>query len=208
MCNSPKAGPGRSCGISGTAETHEYHVEKLVKQCLIERGYPEIVDDREEDIYPAQPLAYFVVQMDKSTCQSYNFKENFFGYKGVPTTRTQLLLEEISVVHGVFILAAIQATHTFDVNGCDALLHSAQKRTMRSFPAPLCTEHIVRDWKRACDTVCHHRTIQRCLMRALRRNANEDIDETLVPQSIRDWYENTDDENDTVSEHESDCECI
>ena len=68
--------------------------------------------------------------------------------------------------------------------------------------------HIIRDWKLACDTVCHHRTIQRCLMRALRRNTHEDIDETLVPQSIRDWYENTDDENDTVSEHESDCEWI
>ncbi len=43
-------------------------------------------------------------------------------------------------------------------------------------------------------------------MRALRLNADGDIDENLVPQSIRDWYENTDDEEDTLSEHESDCE--
>ena len=32
------------------------------------------------------------------------------------------------------------------------------------------------------------------------------IDESLVPQSIRDWYEGTDDEQDTDSENESDCE--
>ena len=72
---------------------------------------------------------------------------------------TTLLLEEITEMYGVCILVAVQATHTFDVNGCDALLHSAQKKRMRSSPAPLCTEHIVRDWKRACEEVCYSRTI-------------------------------------------------
>ena len=43
-------------------------------------------------------------------------------------------------------------------------------------------------------------------MRALRRNTEWDIDESLVPQSIRDWYDGTDDEQDTDSENESDCE--
>ena len=156
--------------------------------------------------YPEQPLAYFIVQIDKSTCQSYNLKENFFGHRGVPTSRTQLLLEELSDMHGVFIIVVVQATHTFDVNGCDTLLHSAQKRKLRSYPAPLCTDHIVRDWQRACDEICHARTIQRCFMRALRRNTEGDIDESLVPQSIRDWYDGTDDEQDTDSENESDCE--
>ena len=33
-----------------------------------------------------------------------------------------------------------------------------------------------------------------------------DIDESLVPQSVRDWYDGTDDEQDTDSEQESDCE--
>ena len=42
-----------------------------------------------------------------------------------------------------------QATHIFDVNVCDPLLHSVQKKRMRSFPAPLRTDHIMRDWKRA-----------------------------------------------------------
>eukprot|EP00493_Phyllostaurus_siculus_P022786 UN23120 len=40
---------------------------------------------------------------------------------------TTLPLEEIAEMYGVYILMAVQTTHTFDVNGCDALLHSAQK---------------------------------------------------------------------------------
>ena len=131
-----------------TADTHKYHLERLVKKCLIERGYPEIIDNEGASAYPEQPLAYFIVQIDKSICQSYNLKENFFGYRGVPTSRTHLLLEELSDKHGVFIMVVVQATHTFDVNGCDALLHSAQKRKLRSYRAPLYTDHIVRDWKR------------------------------------------------------------
>ena len=38
----PKAGLDRKCG---TADTHEYHLERLVKKCLIERGYPKIIDE-------------------------------------------------------------------------------------------------------------------------------------------------------------------
>ena len=45
-------------------------------------------------------------------------------------------------------------------------------------------------------------------MRALRRNTEEDIDESLVPQSIRDWYDGNDYEQETDSEHDSDCEWI
>ena len=178
-----------------------------MKKCIEERVFLEIINDNPHvNPYPEQPLAYFIVQMDKSTCQTYNLQENFFGYRGVPTSRTTLLLEDIAVMYGVYILVAVQATHTFDVNGCDALLHSAQKKRMRSFPAPLCTEHIVRDWKRACEEVCHSRTIQRCFMRALRRNADGEIDENLVPQEIREWYEDSEDENQTSSESESDCD--
>ncbi len=107
-------------------------------------------------------------------------------------------------MHGVYILVVVQATHTFDINGCDALLHSAQKKRMRTYPAPLYTQHIVRDWNRACAEVCHARTIQRCFMRALRRDADGEIDESLVPQSIRDWYKDSADEQSTDSECESD----
>ena len=71
----------------------------------------------------------------------------------MPTSRTELLLEKIADAYEVLIMVVVQATHTFDVNGCDALLHSAQKRKLRSYPAPLCTDDIVRDWNRACDEV-------------------------------------------------------
>ena len=113
-----KARPGRRCGTSGTPDTHEYHLECLVKKCLIERGYPEIID--EVGAYP-------------ETCQSYNLKENFFGYRGVPTYRTQLLLEELSDKHGVFIMVVAQATYTFDVNGCDAF----SKTEIANLPCPI-----------------------------------------------------------------------
>ena len=87
----------------------------------------------------------------------------------------------------LMLMVVVQTTHTFDVNGCDALLHSAQKRKLRNYRAPLCTDHIVRDWILACDEVCHG-TIQWCFMRTLRRNTEGNIDESLVPQSIQDWW--------------------
>ena len=51
--NTPKVGPGRMCGMSGTADTHEYHLEQIVKKCLGERDCPPISDK----IDPDQPLA-------------------------------------------------------------------------------------------------------------------------------------------------------
>jgi len=43
-------------------------------------------------------------------------------------------------------------------------------------------------------------------MRALRRDADGEIDKSLVPKVIRDWYVDSEDEQDTVSECDSDCE--
>ena len=43
-------------------------------------------------------------------------------------------------------------------------------------------------------------------MQALHWNTEGDIDESLVPQSIRDLYNGIDDEQDTESENEYDCE--
>ena len=40
-------------------------------------------------------------------------------------------------------------------------------------------------------------------MRALKRNADDDVDKSLIPKSIRDWYDDSDDEE-TSSESESD----
>ena len=71
---------------------------------------------------------------------------------------------------------------------CDVLLHSAQKRTLRTFPALLRASHIFRDWQCACDKVCHDRLIQRCFFRALCRDARGDIDESLIPDDTLAWY--------------------
>ena len=90
---------------------------------------------------------YVVVRCDKSTCQTYNLHGNFLGYNGVPTKRTQVLLEKIMLLLGICILLLVQPTHCFDFNGPDALLHSAQKKKMRSYAAPLCQEHVIRDFK-------------------------------------------------------------
>eukprot|EP00493_Phyllostaurus_siculus_P012732 UN12919 len=71
---------------------------------------------------------------------------------------------------------------------------------MRSLPAPFGTNNIVRDWKRACDEVCHHRTIQRCFMRALRQDAD---DGTMKDATICDWYVDSEDEQDTTTQYDS-----
>ena len=75
-----------------------------------------------------------------------------------------------------------------DFNGCDALLHAVQKRKLRSFPAPLCTNHLVRDCKRACGESCHSRLIQKCFIRSLQRDADGNVDNTLIPAAINQWY--------------------
>ena len=153
-----------------------------------------------------EPELYIVLQCDKSTCQTYNLRENVFGYFGVATKRTQAVLDKMMLLFGVFIFLVVQPTHCFDINGPDALEHSAQKRKMRSYPAPLCQEHIIRDFKRACSEACTDRLIQRCFVRALRRDKNGDIDKSLIPSDILAWYEDSDDEEDTFEECSSDVE--
>ena len=74
---------------------------------------------------------------------------------------------------------------------------------MRSYPASLYIAHIVRDWKRACEEVCADRLIQRCFRRALERDANGDIDKSLIPKSNKAWYDGSSDEETTSSESES-----
>ena len=77
-------------------------------------------------------------------------------------------MDDVGCRYGIFMMAIAQPTHCYDLNGCDAVLHSAQKRKLRTYPTPLCTQYIVRDWKRARNEVCHDRLIQRCFFRALR----------------------------------------
>ena len=99
----------------------------------------------------------------------------------------------------------MQPTHCFDVNACDALLHSVQKRKMRRNPAPRCRQHIIRDFDRMVGEVSTGRMVQR-FWRAYRRDSNGNIDLELIPQSMRDWYKNSSDKEATYSECESDVE--
>ena len=71
---------------------------------------------------------------------------------------------------------------------------------------PLCQEHILQDYAIAVKEVSTHRVIQRSFWRAHRRNEKGDIDHSLIPEAIRNWYKSQSDEEDTVSEHESDVE--
>ena len=43
-------------------------------------------------------------------------------------------------------------------------------------------------------------------MRALRRDADGEMDESLIPKAIRGWYADSEDEQDTCCECDSDCE--
>ena len=71
------------------------------------------------------------------------------------------------------------------------------KVQLRSYPAPLCREHVIRDFKRACEEACTHRLLQRCFVRALRRNAEGEIDKSLIPDQILEWYDDSEAEEDT-----------
>ena len=52
----------------------------------------------------------------------------------------------------------------------------------------------------------YDRLIQRCFVRALRRDKNGDIDNSLIPSDILAWYKDSDDEEDTFEECSSDVE--
>ena len=203
--------PDKVCGISGTAFTHDYHLERIVRKSIESRGWEKFNSDNEGKDYENYPKPgtfrdFFVVQADKSTCQSYNLKVGIFGYRGVPTVDAGLLLDEIAEDYGVFIGMIIQPTHRFDFNAPDALYHSVVKRRLRQYPFPLCQEHIIRDYARAVAEVSTDRVIQRSFWRAHRRDENGDVDETLIPDDIKAWYVDSSDEEETVSECESDVE--
>ena len=104
---------GRICGSSGTADTHEWHLERIVHVHLAERGLEALDPERDSD--PPEPRGYFIVQLDKSTCQSYNGAPGVFGFNGRPSQRTKDLLDEIGDNYGVVIKAVVQLTHCFDI---------------------------------------------------------------------------------------------
>ena len=80
------------------------------------------------------------------------------------------------------------------------------KRRVRQYPFPLCQEHILRDYASAVNEVSTDRFIQRSFWHAHRRNEKGDIDNSLIPIDIQEWYIDSSDEDETVSERESDLE--
>ena len=174
-----------------------------MKKCIESRGHKayKTLND-----YPGEPKDFFIVQMDKSTCQSNNRADGIFGYPGKPTKATAEILGEIAEEYGVFIGVIVQPTHRYDLNACDALYHSIVKRRQRQYPFPLCQDHIRRDYALAVSEMSTDRVIQRSFWRAHRRDAKGDIDESLLPQDLLDWYVDSSDEEDTVDEHDSDVE--
>ena len=51
----------------------------------------------------------------------------------------------------------------------------------------------------------YHQDVEAVYQRALRRDADGEIDESLIPKEIRQWYEDSEDEQQTSSDSESDC---
>ena len=63
---------------------------KVLKKHLNERGFRPIKKKKGK-----KTGKKIIVQMDKSTCQSYNRGLNEFGYFGVSTKKTKEILEKI-----------------------------------------------------------------------------------------------------------------
>ena len=92
------------------------------------------------------------------------------------------------------------------INACDALYHSVVKCRLRQYPFPLCQDHIRRDYALAVSEMSTDRVIERSFWRSHRRDGKGDVDESLLPKDLLDWYVDSSDEEDTVDEHESDVE--
>ena len=78
-----------------------------MRKSIESRGWEKFNSDNEGkdcENYPKPGTFrdFFVVQADKSTCQSYNLKVGIFGYQGVPTVDAGLLLDEIAEDYGMF----------------------------------------------------------------------------------------------------------
>ena len=129
------------------------------------------------------------LQIEKSTCLSYNLRENDFGYKGVPTNAFRDLLDEMELDFAVDISVEIQPAHTFDFNAQDALFHAELKRQLLKEGFPKNNDDLQQKFKTAVSRITE-RSIQRGFMRAYSRDAKGDENSSLVPLSLSAWYEN------------------
>jgi len=183
----PDVGPQRYHGGSGTAAIHYYHLKRQLQSFFQHRGITKRNAKSRRGKRRRKPK--FVIQMDKSTCQTINNKQNEkFGYNGILRPKTRLLLDEMELDYAVTIETEIQFTHGFDVNAQDALFHAALKRELRNGPMPKSNNHLQILFAAAAERTNDPRTIQRGFVRAYSRDENGDKNMEMIPTELLDWY--------------------
>ena len=181
----PDSGPRRKHGGSGTAPIHRYHMRKAITKMLKDRGITKANSKKRRGKKKKRPQV--TVQIDKSTCLSYNLRVNEFGYKGVPTGKMEDLMEEVAHEFAVDVKVDVQPTHTFDFNAQDAMYHSELKYKLRSNGLPKDNDELLEYFNDAVDEISLN-AIQRGFVRAYSRDSKGDVDMELVPESISGWY--------------------
>ena len=85
----------------------------------------------------------------------------------------------------------IQGTKCFDFNAPDAGIHSVLKGGVRNLLREKCVDHIKRDIDLVGTAMQNNnpRTIQDAFVRAYGQDMNGEINQSLIPAQILDWYE-------------------
>lgn len=181
-------GPNRPHGSSGTAAIHYFHLKKQLHSLLKHRGITKKNKHLRKKKKPT-----FIVQLDKSTCQTVNTQINKqFGYKGILRPKSRILFDTFEKNYNIKIKAEVQFTHGFDVNAQDTMFHAALKLELKNGKMPKNSDHLQILFKAAAKRASNPRTIQKGFVRAYSRDQNGDKDLTMVPQELNDWYSNND----------------
>ena len=169
---------------------------------LHERGITKKNSKRQRGRNKAKLLV--TLQIDKSTCLSYNFHKNEYGYNGVPTQAMKDLLDEISHEYAVEIQCDVQPTHTFDLNAQDAMYHAELKRQLRFQGYPDDNDDLREKFATAVDNISLN-SIQRGFIRAYSKDKTGDENMEMIPESLLGWYSDeemtSDDENSDLNVH-------
>ena len=120
----PDHGPSRKHGGSGTTPIHQCHLNRAIRKLCKERQLTK-ANSYKRKRRNSRPI--ITVQIDRSTCLSYNGDTNEFGYDGIPNGACNKVAEKIQKDLNVIIDVDIQPTHTFDLNSQDAMYHALFK---------------------------------------------------------------------------------
>ena len=180
---------------------HKYHLNRAIRKLCKERN---ITKSNREKRKRRNTRPTITAQIDKSTCLSYNNDINEFGYKGIPNPACMEVVKKIEKDLNVIIDVEIQSTHTFDLNAQDAMYHSSFKlclKRLKDEAAP--SKHGgAAELKAKVMNVYRNfdpRTIQKEFMRVYSGDHFGDLNEGLIPETLKDWYL---DEDSDVSDFE------